>query len=342
MADTVEIRIGSQIVNDYVSYSVDSNIYQAANGASIVLTGSSAVVERGDVCEVRIADQLALAGVVDRVRKGYSREGRSCIIEVVDYLGILVNSSCREFKTLRNKTLLNVADELLRGLPHIGRVTIEYSGAARRRESAQAYRQIEPGQTVFDVLREMAIARGQAFYLRYDRTRPVLTFRVPRGRGDTVFSLTMVDGQNQSGIVDAEIVRSALNQHRTVTVVGQQQDSGDSSDPATVNVVASATDSEAPLDIHRVLIYDGDSAGPAAMASMAIEQARAAANELRYTVFNHTQGGELFRTDELVAVWDEALEVYGTWLIYGCTLSGSKRGGQRTTLRLGPPGLVQA
>ncbi|OGU18145.1 MAG: hypothetical protein A2076_06020 [Geobacteraceae bacterium GWC2_53_11] len=62
---------------------------------------------------------------------------------------------------------------------------------------------------------------------------------------------------------------------------------------------------------------------------------------LEYTVPNHSQNGKNYTVNKLATVKDEINKITGTYLVYGRTLNFDKQSGSTTTLRLGPPGLIE-
>ena len=73
-------------------------------------------------------------------------------------MSLIVDSYCEIFETIRNRNLIEVAEKLLKNVPYI--TSIEYDEAAKKRDASKPFIQIEPGQKIFDVLRDLSLSRG--------------------------------------------------------------------------------------------------------------------------------------------------------------------------------------
>jgi prophage tail gpP-like protein len=336
MADDVIMVVGNERIESFLGYSIDADIYAAASGWRFELDPTTHTsVQRGQQCSVEVGGQRVLTGVVDKVSRGYSKTGRTLVVEGRDLLGVAVDTYCTEFRTLAGKTLAEVADELLRTCAYLERSQVIYGETAFNAESAQDQAQIEPGETVFGVLRRMAQTRGLMVYCLADGT--VVLDRPVSGLASR-YRIRVKDGRNDSAVLTARVVRDASREYSTIQVIGQRQDVDD----AGFNVSSTLAVEGAAFPKSYVVVHNGDGQSPEAVARMVAEQHRAAAQQVTYTVSGHTQTGDPWQIDELVYVWDDELNILGEqMLITGRTLELSKSRGRTTRLRLGPPGVVQ-
>lgn len=334
--DKVELRVQKFKIASFKHYSMDSSIYTADSMFSFQTYDPELEIVAGDRCEVWIGGVLVDTGIIDRRRKWYSKDDSGITFEGRNLMGLVVDSFCETFKTYKNKTVRAMAEELLKDIPFLSRKNIEYDPRAESADSALEYVQVEPGQRVFDVLRDIAISRGLAFYCRPNGT---FVFRKPSGTGDTRFSLVHVQGKNRSRIEHAEDVRDISEQYSRVTVVGQQQGTSGGSASA-INTKATEEYSGLPFRRPYVEVNNNDALTPKKRAKMLIEQMRYRGNAVTYSVGGHTQNGEPWAPDELCAVWDDRLEIHETLLVYSRAFSFDKDSGSHTDLTLGPKGVI--
>jgi prophage tail gpP-like protein len=338
MLGEVTLNIMNQKIDTFSEYSIESDLYVADNAFSMTFGGHLNGIVEGDPCTVQVDKKTILKGIVDRITRSYDKGGRQTRIEGRDLMGIVVDSYCETFPTLKNKTLKQLAEIFLPQLADLDlkRFPVKYNNGADRQDKANRVIQIEPGSTVFDVLKDAALARGLLFYTLSDGT---FVFGKPTGRGDVIFSLICKQGKNQSQILSGECTLDCSRRYSTIKVVGQQQGFDDIT-PAAVNVKATVTDSGATVLKTYVEVLNNDSESPAKRANSLLEQQRARSRQVTYKVAGHYQGKNLWDTDFLCQVDDDELNVHETMLIYSRKFTLSKESGWQTEIRLGPPGVA--
>lgn len=333
MSDDIVLKVGSEQISSFLSYTIDADMYKAAGAFKLELDPSAGTqITRGSQCTIEVNGERILTGVVDKVMRGYQKAGRRLTIDGRDILAVAVDSCCESFVTISNRTIQSLAKLLLRGLPYIGQSSVVYAPEARSVQNAENEVQVDAGQTVFDVLRTAAMNRGIMFWARPDGS---LVFGRPKATGAARYTLKVKRGHG-GPVTEATISEDCSRHYSKIVVVGQQQDDG-----AGVNISAVVRDSTAPLAKTLVMVHNGDSQTPGQVGRAAREQQRAASRQIEYSVSGHTLSGIPWQVDELVTVWDEDLGIFAeTFLIYARTFECTKSRGRYTRLKLGLPGLV--
>lgn len=337
MSDKIELKIGDYTYRRFKSYSVDSDIYEAADAFQFDVYPAGDVVPRaGMMCKLFVNDQLEFTGIIDRAARGWESSGRYISLTGRDMMGLIVDSYVETYQTIKNSSLMNVAETLLKRVPFVS--SIEYDIGAEKRDASKPYIQTEPGQRIFDVLKEVAASRGLVFYCKANGG---LVFRKPRGRGRTRFNLRMKHNERNTFIIKGERSDDITNRYSKYTVLTQEQ--GEDDEPAQINASAVVEDDTFPF---RETLYkpyvealSDDTGSCKKIAQLRMEQNRVLSNTLDYRVRGHSQSIYNWTIDELVRVDDYYLDVHAELLIYGRTFTGGT-GGQFTALKIGTPGLV--
>lgn len=333
MSDRIELTINDVKFDRFTSYSVSSDIYEAADQFSFEIIPQNSFSPRaGMVCKLYVNGEIELTGIIDRVESNYSANGRTISIAGRDTMGLIVDSYCEEFITIRNSTLLSVAERLLKKVPYI--TSIDFDPVAFKRDATRPYIQIEPGQRIFDVLHDAAISRGLVFY---SNPRGGLVFRKPRGKGKAKFTINQKFDRNNRSIISASLVDDITERYSKYTVLSQEQ--GD--DGAEINSIATITDDNFPSTIYKPFVdaVNDDKVSCKKMAQWYFENARSKSHTVQYELNGHSQHIYNWTIDELVHVNDDVLGINEDLLVYGRTFRGSANS-QTTHVKLGLPGLV--
>lgn len=332
------LTVGDTTIRDFNSWSVDADMYQAASAWQVELSARETSVRPGQQCKLMLGRTPVLVGLVDQVSKEYSRTGSVLSLRGRDLMGLIVDSYCESFVSLKGMSIKGIAEQLLRTVPFVSRKSIVYRNGADRMAAKRGV-QVDPGSTIFDVLHQVADSRGLLFYCMPDGT---LVFSKPLGMvgadAKPRFSLRYED-RNLSRIKKATFVEDFSQRYSKITVTGQQQGYSDIS-ASNVNVLATRTDADIPYHKPYVETLNDDSESAALVARQRLEQRRWHGRELRYTVAGHDQGGNVWAIDELCNVRDARLGVYNSQLICGRTLRYSREEGSETEVRLCAPGVV--
>lgn len=356
MNDIIVLQIAGKRIENFLSYEVEADLYQAADKFTLELAHPGTEITAGMRCELFVNDQLELTGIIDSTRKGWSKQGRTLTIEGRDLMGLVVDSYVEDFITVQGQTVKQLAERFLKPIKFINRKAIQYqenvvgklkgkkqtanSPLAAFLDTPQKLSQTEPGQTVFEVLSIYAASRGLLFFSMPDGT---FVFGRPKAKGQPLYTIiNRADGQGNNVTSGAE-TNDISRRYSKITVVSQVQGQDDFSlDTTKINVKKSTEDKTFPFHKPFVTRLNNDSQTPALHARMLMEKQRHDGYQLSYTAPGHSQGGINFRINELAQVKDQMLDVDGLFLVYARTFKRSKQDGTTTELKLGPPGLVAA
>ncbi len=352
MPDSVRLQIGGQRIENFLSYSIEADLYTADDAFSLELANPEIKVTPGQRCEIHVNDQRELTGIIDRVTPSYDKSGSRLRVEGRDLCGLLTDSYCEEFIDVRGMTVKALAERLLRTVPLIRRKDIVYQDNIRGNlkkkkgrgaalagfDTAQNFAKIEPGQTIFDVLRTFAASRGMVFYSMPNGT---LVFGRPKDGGEPLYYvMTRKTEPQENNILEGTLVQDISRRYSKIVVVGQQQGM-DSFGSSAVNTKATVTDPSFPFYKPYVATDSNDSRSPKLHAQMLLEKMKYEGFQLQYRVAGYAQNGANYKINEMCRVVDEVFELEENLLIYGRTFELSKDRGSCTILRLGLPGRVQ-
>jgi len=350
MQDKVALHIDNHRIENFQSYTIESDIYTADDAFSLELANPDIQVKEGHRCELYVNGELEMTGIIDRISKSYDKAGVKLKVEGRDLMGLLVDSYCEEFITLQGVKVKALAERLLKKVPFINREKIiyqeDFSGKLKKKarggssialmDAPHNFSQIEPGMTIFDALKDYAGSRGMMFFCLPDGT---MVFGKPKEKDEPVFSITSTKDGKDNNALEGEIVKDISKRYSKITVIGQQQGT-DGIDTNAINTKATIFDKDFPFYKPMVAKNNNDYQSPKLHARMLLEKSRHQGLQLIYKVPGHSQNGRNWTINELCSVKDEVLAVEGTYLIYGRTFEMSKQG-VYTNLKLGIPGVAQ-
>ena len=363
MSDIVTLQIGNQRIENFISYDIEGDLYQAADTFKLELANPEAPVKAGMPCKLFINGQLELTGLIDKVNRKGDKNGRTLTVEGRDLTSILVDSYAEDFITLKDKTVRQIAEFLIYAnkaknrpaLPFISLHKIiggEFIGKGKGKKKTvdnplpgfidmpQKISQIEAGMTVFEILAVYAASRGLMFYSLPDGT---LVFGRPKVTGEPLFNvINRLDG-NGNNIESWDENDDISRRYSKITVIGQTQGhDSDGQDPGKINVPpAVIPDPDFPFYKPLVVKLNNDSQTPTLYGRMLLEKQRHDGYSLSYTAPLHSQNGRNWAINELCTVNDEVLNVQRTLLVFNRRFRKTKQGSW-TDIKLGPPGLVTA
>lgn len=356
MSDTVTLQIGNQRIENFISYDIEADLYQAADRFSLELANPEAPVKAGMQCKLYINDQLELTGLVDKVVRRYDKSGRTLTVGGRDLLGLLVDSHAEQFVTVQGKTVKQLAEMLLKTVPFIQRSAIVYQenvvgklkGKKKTADSPltafldtpQKLSQIEPGMSIFEVLAVYGASRGLMFFALPDGT---LVFGRPKITGQPAFTVTTRQDGKNNNVESGEEIDDISRRYSKITVIGQNQGhDSDGQNTGRLNAPKKViTDPDFPFYKPQVVTINNDSQTPHLYGRMLLEKQRHEGYSLAYTAPLHSQTGRNWAINELCSVDDEVLNIKRTLLIYNRRFRKTKQGSW-TDIKLGPPGLVAA
>lgn len=356
MQDSVVLQIAGKRIDNWISYEIDADLYQAADSFALELANPGTEIRAGMRCELYVNDQLELTGIIDSTRKGWSKQGRTISVQGRDLMGLLADSYAEQFITVQGKTVKQIAELLLKTVPFINRKQVVYQenvvgklkGKKKTADSPltafldtpQKLSQIEPGMTVFEVLSIYGASRGLLFFSLSDGT---FVFGRPRAKGQPLYRIVNTILGTGNNVKSGEETDDISRRYSKITVISQVQGHDEfGTDTSKLFARASVTDAAFPFYKPYVVRLNNDSQSPKLHARMLQEKQRHDGLQLTYVAAGHSQNGVNWHINELVQVKDEMLEKDGIYLIYGRKFRRSKQEGSTTELRLGPPGLVAA
>jgi len=369
MPDEVYLLVNKMRIDNIPAYSVEADIYTPADGFNIEIRLPERPIPDGALCELYVNGKLEMTGVCDRAVRRHSKDGATLMLEGRDLAGLLVDSYCEEFITVRNMTLKDLAERLLRNVPFINKKAILYQddirGNLKKKKgkggggkgkalslfasaaggTAHTFAQIQPGQTIIDVLKVYCQSRGLMFWVMPDGT---FVFGKPKDGGQPLYNLTMRDSDgSENNVIEAVEDKNLSKRYSKITVMGQQQGtnamglfSSSTGTTAGWNTQAAVYDSTFPFYKPYVATDNNDSRSPKLHGRMLLEKMRYEGYQLIYTVGKHSQNGLNYTINEMAHIVHERFGIEGDFLIYGRAFRRTKEDGLHTVLRLGYPGLV--
>jgi len=356
MADSAELRIAGQVVRNFISYTVEADIYTADDAFSLELANPEIAIIAGQRCELYINGALELDGIIDRVVKGYDKQGVKLGVEGRDLMGLLVDSYVEKFKSIQGKTVKALAEELIANVPYISRTQIHYqenfvgkgkgkkqtvsSPASGFLDTSQKIAQTEPGMTIFEVLHTYAASRGYMFWLEYGGHKARFVIGRPKTGGAAAYFLCCQRDGKGTNVLEGEHVQDIAKRYSSIKVIRQGQGhDADGADPGKVNSSALMTDGTVPFHKPLVVKMTNDSQSPGQHARLLLDKQRHDGFQLHYRVPGHSQAGINWAINEICQVRDEVLGIEDSFLLTGRTFERTKQG-TYTRLKLGLKGLV--
>ncbi|MDA8170326.1 MAG: hypothetical protein M0Z48_00655 [Nitrospiraceae bacterium] len=355
MLDTIELRAQGQKIQHFERYRVEGDLYCADHAFEITLANPEIKFTAGMPCEIQINGSRELYGILDCVNpSGDKDKGRKLKVAGRDLMGYFVDAYCETFQTLQGVTLQQLTQSLLKNIPKQfrGLMNITYQqhvvgvllkkqrntkGSVAVSDFPQAFSQIEPGMTIFEVLKEYAQSRGMMFFCD---NHGDFTFGRPKAGGAPLFNIVNSFSGQGNNVLEWELHDNISRRYSQVTVAGQKQGEGSDAGPSAINVKATVTDPAFPFYKPFVQRNNNDRYSPKLQARFLMEKLKADGFRIRYKVAGHSQNGHNWQINELVKVQDEPLGLNGNYLVYRRTFMFDKQRGPETELILGYPGLI--
>ncbi|MCX5828766.1 MAG: hypothetical protein NTV58_12325 [Deltaproteobacteria bacterium] len=360
MPDQVVLKVGNQvpdqIIENFEKYQIDADLYTPADAFHLELANPETNITAGMRCDLFVNGKRELTGLIDKVQRRVNKRGVSLTVAGRDLMGLLVDSYCEKWMTLSGKTLKGLAEMLLKDVPFINRKEIVYQenivgkgkgkkktsgkgGSIFARDAAQKIAQIEPGMTIFEVLKTYSLSRGLLFYSLPNGT---FVFGRPLALGDASFNLQLLRSGAGNNVLESDKIDDISKRYSKITVVGQQQGATSIWAASGINTKTAAPVVDASFPFYKPFVAtdNNDSLSPKEHARIIMEKQRREGRQFLYKVGRHSQAGANWSINELCRVKDEVQEIDGVYLIYGRTFELNKKDGPTTKLKLGEPGLV--
>lgn len=350
--DNVSLLVNGQKIENFESYTVESNLFEAADAFSLEVSNPQIEIQEGQECTLEVNDQIELTGIIDQITESHSKGSHTFTIAGRDLMGLVVDSYVGDFEDHENITLQGLAELLLAFIPFINRQNIVYGKGSKTQlkptggssgggplGAQKASVHIEPGQTVFEVLAEYALSVGLLFFNLPDGT---FVFGEPITSGKSNYNLICRKNGQGTNIKRGTRTIDISQRYKRIKVIAQQQ----GSDPlfgAAVNIEVVLADPEFPFEKPYVEQVDGIETRDQALdrAALILGQQYSEGFQLEYVVKGHSQNGLNYQVNTIAHVIDEILtpQLQGDFLIYARTFERSKSGGTITTLKLSELGV---
>jgi prophage tail gpP-like protein len=335
-------------ITQFESFSVDSDLFLAADSCSFSFYDTAADVRQGMLFRLYINGVVEATGIIDSIHPGYDKNGgRTFSISGRDMAGLLCDSSCEKSgHVLAGKTIREAAAYLITKTPYVKKEDFVFAEGAAQWDKAYSYAKIEVGEKIFEVLTRLAKGRGLIFYCNPDGTF-VFDKPKPAKTGSAQFYIITKRVSNTANNAESGSLNIDISQAYTqVTIISQIQ--GDDDDTAvTLSGMAKMPAGLFPAGFYKPLVkqQNADGTTPKRLAAMEIMKMQAAAFSLDYTVEGHVQNGRNWTINEYCNVQDIDLTYNGApinnnYLIYGRTFTQDKQAGSTTKLKLGLPGVI--
>lgn len=351
MSDNAALTINGVTIQHFKSFSVSADVYTADTSFDMSLSHPETVIHGGQRCELKINGVTEMTGLIDKPHRKWSKSQSEFNIEGRSLMGLLVDSHYDQFMDLQNISIKTLAQTLLKNVPYINTKNIIYQkdvpGSLKGRhpvmnifsdaDTSMMFSRIEPGTTIFDILKQYAMSRGMMFFGLPDGTFVFGTLK-NKNAGKPSFSIVLHKDGKGNNATEADWSEDYSKRYSQVTIFNQMQGTT-SQIGLPLNNSASVTDSNFPFRKIYVGQNDyGDAMTPKKYAGMVMDRQQHDAFGVTYKVPGFSQNGKNWSVNELVYIDDEVNGLKDVYLIHARTFELSKEEGAQTTLRIGLPG----
>lgn len=342
-------------IDEFVSYSMDSDLFQAGDAFEIVVAaigpGPGPVdVERGDSIKIFINDSLELTAIANRPQRGYRRNtGGIITIRGVDYMDLLTGHYIEEDQVFNNVSTEDIVEALVGPVPFINRSAFRIHAGAKtetkpqtetslfgiRAKSQKAAFKAKAGETVFDALRRFALSKGVLFYNLPNGTF-VLGGLITTGTPSFFLNVANIDVMSEK--------EDPGQAYSKVVIFAQQQNTQALFEPLTqADVVKRAEAIDENFPYFKPFVARSNQSGTEEdlkkQAELKLAEFKAAELGLNYTVAGHSQGqgaGRRTWQTNMIARLDDPKfpKLDGDYLIAGRQFKMDKEAGTTTQVRL--------
>ena len=335
-ADTVRLYVDGKVHDDWESYEVDSDLLIPADAWRVALVRREAglpdAVKPGARIELRVGDDMVIAGRIDDVSIEVSKGGVRIDIAGRDGAAVLIDCSSPIFVG-QMVSLQDVVAKVVRPLGVDGKIDIRADGA-RLREKIN----VEPGDSAWETLSNAAEANGLWPWFDPDGT---LVVGGPDYEAAPVATLVIRSSGEGNNALRLGRRRSISGRYSEVTVLGQRR--GTHLDEGRHNL--RATEKDTGVDWHRPRItvdYEADSEAVCrSRALKLLADSRLKGMTLQALVAGHrivapgeANDGKLWTPGQRVRVISEPHGIDDIFFLMARRFTGGRNEGQRTHLTL--------
>lgn len=213
---SIRLSIGGLAHDTWDGWSVESDLLTPADAFELELHTKNAtrlpdVIKEGAPCSLTLDGDRVLTGQIDEFEHDVSRQGISMRINGRDRAAPLVDCSA-PFVSMREASLAQILDQVVKPLGAY-QVEIRADKAKTRRRI-----QIEPGQTAWEALLQVAEANGLWPWVEPDGR---LIIGGPDYNAPPVGVLVMREDGVGNNVQRLSVRRSIANRYSQITVLGQ-------------------------------------------------------------------------------------------------------------------------
>lgn len=334
--EQIRLAIGSHAHELWDGWSVESDLLTPADAFELELyTRDSGPIptqlQEGAPCTLSLSNDRVLSGVVDEIELDISRQNRTIRITGRDNAAALVDCST-PFVSMREVGLADIIKEVVKPLG-IAQIEIRAASSKTRKRV-----QIEPGQSAWEVLLQVAEANGLWPWFEPDGR---LVVGGPDYSSAPVATLILRNDGQGNNVQRLSVRRSMPGRYSQVTVLGQHgqydNDGYDSSRGKLKTVVSD--DVLARRGIFRPKVVVDSSCEnqdmSQARARKLLADSRLEGLEIRAVVMGHRAGnGAVWAPGQRINVFSEPHGLNATYFLMARTLRLTRREGAITELRL--------
>jgi len=333
---SIRLSIGGLAHDTWDGWSVESDLLTPADAFELELHTKNStrlpdVVKEGAPCSLTLDGDRVLTGQIDEFEHDVSRQGISMRINGRDGAAPLVDCSA-PFVSMREASLAQILEQVVKPLGAY-KVDIRADQAKTRRRV-----QIEPGQTAWEVLLQVAEANGLWPWVEPDGR---LIIGGPDYTAAPVGTLVMREDGVGNNVQRLSVRRSIANRYSQITVLGQHgQYTNDGLDTKRAHLRSVIQDETlARRGIFRPKIVVDSSSENQDMATTRarklLADSRLEGFEIRAVVKGHrADNGQVWNPGQRVIVRSEPHDLDATYFLMSRTLRLSRGEGAITELRL--------
>lgn len=351
MRVSVALIIGDRSYSSFLSYEVDSNVLIPADAFSCRIARADAGIKAGDRFRLVVNERLELSGLIDKVTAQYSKGSQELRVEGRDLMGLIVDSSVEEWKTVTQVTLKDLAERLLKNIPYLDKSNVIYgdekkdAGLSKPKkvktdaggfgDTSTSVCDYEPGISVFEALSDYAQRHGLLMWMKPDGT---LVFGELKDRNKPPeFSFYTYKGsaRAKNNVISTALTDDISKRYSQLTVVAQVQGT-DSLGAGGQDVIKKALDKNFPF--RKPLVIQAQCSGESAAVKQAeweLKKREAEGWRLELVVAGHSQDGMNYKANSVCYIKDEVLGLDGAYLILGRKFTLDRSEGPRTHLTIG-------
>jgi len=334
--EPVRLAIGGLTHDAWDGWSVESDLLTAADGFELELhsktsTRLPSVLAEGAPCSLTLGRDRILTGQIDEFEHDISRQGVAIRVNGRDRAAVLVDCSA-PFVAMRDASLAQVIEQVVKPLG-ISQVEIRATKAKTRRRI-----QIEPGQTAWEALLQVAEANGLWPWVEPDGR---LIIGGPDYTAPPVGALILREDGVGNNVQRLSVHRSIVNRHSQITVLGQHgqfdNDGLDSKRAHLRSVIQDETLARRGIFRPKVVIDSASENQDMATtrARKLLADSRLEGFEIRAIIMGHrAPNGRVWTPGQRVVVRSEPHDLDATYFLMARTLRLSRGEGAITELRL--------